>query len=1160
MSLIGPDDLAVLVRAALIAVGDCEPADVTSMRDILWLAAASGAQEAPDQEDVAEDTLAYAAETGHAARPDRPTRKEREAREPGSQPEGEPQSPARLFDADAEASRGQAGAVPARRVDLVGPAALRERLELARALRPFRRTVPSRHRHVLDVEATVRATAVTGQTLPILRPAAERRFSADLVFDASPSMEVWEDTFGQLARVFQHAGVFREVRKWNLHTDQARDEVWLTDRKHDRWPPTALRSANRRRIVLTMTDGVAEHWYAPYIWECLTDWGNGGPMALIDPLPVKLWNLSAIGPSRVRVRASSSGAPNVDLRYKQPRFLARAGRPAAGAVPVPVTEFSPSALMAWASTVADAHPDGCVAVLTGPQSRRSLSTLWPSDADAEGSLSNFVRTASPAALRLAVLAAASEARDLAVLKAIQEEMLPGSATSDLAEVLVSGVYWRTPGNDDEAGLRFRMDPACRARLQERASAQDDWDVYRAVSAAFARRYPGSASGFRAAVLDPSGDAGIPAEQLAFAEVARSALTRARQGGRPSAPAVRTLSRAIRLFLSYADEEGDIAREVAGALTERGMVVDWWQDPTRPPGRFIEQTEEGIRRADAFLALLSPSYLASPWCGRERELALLREGELRASGRASSFVHVLKVRETPRGAGGFLRNYDWVDLTVEPEHGRVFADLARRLKARTAAGEGPRLDGDAVDWASGPFRDRVYELETVTRGLTNPNGPAFWLVVGPPQLGKTWFLQEVSTPLAEAEHWVVRLIDLREHPDVRDDAWMLLKRLFGIDAANETSTSAIAVRILNSARPHLCLLDSAELLAPDTVRMLRSLLSDIYGKIVDARPLGVRLGAIVASRRDDDWRGIMPVPRFSVLPLTAFKVDVTAQALGDLAREMRIRFNPGNLRETAERVQSLTEGLPALLARCLRWVRHQQWVGTHRLEDRAVYEELVDPYIQGALLTYASLLPDHDEPDDAPLRVLGQALRLLVPYRLFTQSHLRSHLQRDSVFGAALAGLGWLPEDLWRAVSGITLLRRPLDEPWLEINGAIRRLLFRYYYESDAERAAAQREAAAFVAVWGSAQGGREQVVALIEQLWHQAMVLRLTADSEMEPELIASAHRLSMGLRESSIYAVAELRAYAARRIREDEEFRETVSNISGLFDRLTQTLADPSL
>ena len=775
MSLIGPDDLTILIRAAVIAVGDSDATDVMNMRDTLWLAAAIAAGETPDQEQPNDDRA-------EASVPGKP-----QVRSSAKRPESIRQSPAEVFDVSGQASEGLAGTDPARPVDLIGPAALRQRLELARALRPFRRAIPSHHRYVLDVEATVRSSAVSRRILPILRPAEERRFSADLVFDASPSMEVWDETFEQFARVFRHAGAFRDVRTWRLHTDQDRGGVWLTDRMRYRRPPAVLHSADRRRVILVMTDGVADHWYMPQVWECLADWGNSGPAALMDPLPVKLWSLSGIGPNRVRVRASSPGAPNADLRYK-PRRLGRTGRSGGATVPVPVIEFSPSALMEWTATVADAHPAGCVAVLTGPEPRRAINSPWPGDTDAEASLSNLFHTASPTALRLAVLAALSETMDLAVLRAIQDEMLPDSSTSDLAEVLVSGIFRRVP-NAGGSGLRIQMHAACRAQLQRHASVQDRWDVYRAISAAIARRYPGSASRFRAAVLDFSGNVRIPAEQLAFAAVARSTLAQARQVSQAPPIAVPAIPPTVRLFLSYAEADGEIARQVVGVLAERGMDVYGWQDSRRQSSRYLQEVQEQISRVDAFIALLSPSFLRSQQCGQEMEFALQHERDLRARGRESGFIHVLKVADTPQAAAGLLGSHDWLDLTSPASIDMGLHELVDRLQS---ASELASPSTDFVNRAIHDFRDRREELDRVRYGLSNPGGPHFWLVVAPPQLGKTRLLQQISTELAalDPERWVVKLVDVREHFDLCDNALLLLGRLFDGTAAQKTTASDV----------------------------------------------------------------------------------------------------------------------------------------------------------------------------------------------------------------------------------------------------------------------------------------------------------------------------------------------------------------------------------
>jgi hypothetical protein len=80
----------------------------------------------------------------------------------------------------------------------------------------------------------------------------------------------------------------------------------------------------------------------------------------------------------------------------------------------------------------------------------------------------------------------------------------------------------------------------------------------------------------------------------------------------------------------------------------------------------------------------------------------------------------------------------------------------------------------------------------------------------------------------------------------------------------------------------------------------------------------------------------------------------------------------------------------------------------------------------------------------------------------------------------------------------------------------------------------------------------------VECLWHQAAALRLINPGDMSKELPKSARQLSLDLRPSAAYTLAELRDYAAERMSVDEEFQDTVSNVSGLFNRLVQLVVEP--
>ena len=117
-----------------------------------------------------------------------------------------------------------------------------------------------------------------------------------------------------------------------------------------------------------------------------------------------------------------------------------------------------------------------------------------------------------------------------------------------------------------------------------------------------------------------------------------------------------------LFLSYAEEDGKTGIEIAEWLADQGFDVYDWQDPRRRGGRFIEEIEKAIGQADAFVALLSPSFVRSAWCRQERELAMQREHDLRARTPGAILIHVLKIGDIHAEEAGFLRSYDWGDVT------------------------------------------------------------------------------------------------------------------------------------------------------------------------------------------------------------------------------------------------------------------------------------------------------------------------------------------------------------------------------------------------------------------------------------------------------------------------------------------------------------------
>jgi cellulose biosynthesis protein BcsQ len=611
------------------------------------------------------------------------------------------------------------------------------------------------------------------------------------------------------------------------------------------------------------------------------------------------------------------------------------------------------------------------------------------------------------------------------------------------------------------------------------------------------------------------------------------------------PEVRSGAEApVRVFLSYASEDSEIAADMAGRLRDDGFeVFEPWVDAGT---RFVEQIGAEIQRADAFLALLSPSYLASPWCRRERDLAILDGDPL----------YVLKVRDVPRELAGFLASYDWLDVTGPAEQ----QDDALRVLAGELTARSGGLPTRTARPAGQVFRDREGELDRVLRDLTNEDGSHFWLVTAPPGLGKSWFLSQVAEQLVQMEAWAITVVDLRVEPSgSRRDASALVGRLLGRPSAapEPGDLLTLARDIAGGGRPLLCMLDSAELLEPGAVTAVRRALGEV-DQILRQTGLRTWLALIVASRRAGEWAGVTPPPRLATLPLTEFRVEVVNDALRELAQNTNRSFSAAELRVTAGLVHRVTEGLPVPLMRCLDWIQQEQWIDMYRLAERTTFDQFVGPYIRDTLLAQRTLLPESRGPDNDALTVLQQVVRVLTPHRRITQSHLRYHLDQNPGLSVSPAGRRWTLEELWRAVTPISLFTQPLNEPWQEIQPATRRLLFRYHYSSDPERTEAHSQALAIERLLVGTQAGTEQAVFTVEALWHEATVLSLTDPAAMAARLTESARRLSSILAPTPAYTAQELRRSVQKRIAEDEELQQVLGQADGLLDSILEAVADP--
>ncbi|NYJ32872.1 tetratricopeptide repeat protein [Nocardiopsis aegyptia] len=462
-------------------------------------------------------------------------------------------------------------------------AALPNGLAVARALRPLKRRFPQGREVVLDAEATVQAYVHTQDLTPVLSVLPERWFHLDLVVDQSPSMQVWQDVAGELLTLLQQLGAFRTVRWWKL--DARSDAPVLCDPSGVTLHPDRLRDPHSRRLVAVFSDCVADGWYAPQIWRALRSWGRSTATVLLNPLPPRLWPHTGLDGTVVPLTATEPGARSADLGFTIPVALrmlaAMSGSESDDWLPCPVVDLSPASLGAWAGTLMAMDTGGCEGVLLPPEGRLSdpdddeYDSLEPDGSEPDGFAQTsptaqqlvraFRHVASPCAHRLAVLCSPQTDFSLPLLRALQENMEPASGVTDLAELVVSGLFEHAPGTET-GNVRLRFRPGVREELHKSLTAEDAWQVRIALSRFVERD---TAHGTHAVLIaDESGDKRVPDGLTSFTTTGASAQRQhpsklrqqvedAHSGGRPT-----TVADVVARSGGRADEEHQRPNPVA----------------------------------------------------------------------------------------------------------------------------------------------------------------------------------------------------------------------------------------------------------------------------------------------------------------------------------------------------------------------------------------------------------------------------------------------------------------------------------------------------------------------------------------------------------------------------------------------------------------------
>ncbi|MEU7147686.1 SAV_2336 N-terminal domain-related protein [Streptomyces sp. NPDC045456] len=409
-----------------------------------------------------------------------------------------------------------------------GRRALAKPQHLSRALRPLRRFEPHPHRRVTDVEATVRLAAETALFDVVSRPDQERRWSAVLLVDDAPSMQVWSQLAGELRSVLDRGGVFRGVRVCAFDPQ----DMAVLGRLPWAAGPT---------LTFVLTDGTSPGWRTPDAARAVRRWGCHGPVAVLHPLPRRLWRGTALdaqprlltspvefaGPDRTGVLDPLTGEP--DPEAEEP-----------GTVALPVVPLTPGGLGQWAALLTrPGVPHLIDTVLLGEEPEQDPPRPAGSAAEL---VAHFRGAFSPESYRLAVRLSAINPLTVPLMQLVRAATMSDAGPTQVAEILLGGLLERVAaprgarslgGFDGPLGTGsgqpvYDFRPGVRELLFSGLGTQQSLAVVEAVGRAL-EPYMGRLPDFPALVADDTGEMRLQESAQAFAVLASPVLERL--GGR-----------------------------------------------------------------------------------------------------------------------------------------------------------------------------------------------------------------------------------------------------------------------------------------------------------------------------------------------------------------------------------------------------------------------------------------------------------------------------------------------------------------------------------------------------------------------------------------------------------------------------------------------------
>jgi len=407
----------------------------------------------------------------------------------------------------------------------------------------------------IDIDKTVEAIATTEIFDIKYQRVLEKCYSLTIIIDKSSTMELWQELIRLFIKMLKTTAVFHNVNIYYWDTAHKQPILYYDKDFKQKIDSKSIPNGDKE-LLWVLSDCLAPSWKSGSSFKQIKYWSKYSFISLIQMFPKHMW-MGTMLYKGIHTRFKSlNKIINNDTLYTDIKTDENS-------LKLPIISFEPFSLQAWAKVVANSFDNSISGIILNNYEFETITNhTTPTTQDI---LDRFYTQASPLAQKLAFYMSILPI-DFQVVRILQEEKLPQTNQSHVAEVFLGGLIKR---EKIENKIIYSFYPNIREKLSENLPISESLEVLEKMSN-FLTNHLGEAFNFKALISDPKGvfqgDIPLSDESIAFAKIVSKVLHRA---GGEFANISNTIDKTIHIF-----DNTELINKVKNYLKDREFEEIW----------------------------------------------------------------------------------------------------------------------------------------------------------------------------------------------------------------------------------------------------------------------------------------------------------------------------------------------------------------------------------------------------------------------------------------------------------------------------------------------------------------------------------------------------------------------------------------------------------